>query len=366
MLLQFCALGLGTLLAHAEQGDRGTFSGSASRRILDLPKPHETVLGAVRPSPPPSRYEPIRFTGSTPSSDAGLTENRQSQMFAPSGFSNILKQRNDSTDVLNVTAGSSRTSPTRKKSEEDEESRNWIFQDSEKKDSKTALGEKKEEDGLRKTAMEKYYESQSRKGQAATNAPVAETSARKMETEDSQRYNSSSERLVRPETIQNADSRRDSSRDVVGVGNPGVRGQAEGGRISPGTDDSKRGAGAPRSALSPADRIAERQAMENDVRTLLGSPPAAGGGGLNLTDLSKRELSGGALVRPGSLPGSGSSLPSGLPGSRSSAGSLGGGFDAMTARPMIDPGVPNGLLKSPEPVRMQPKPLVLEIPKRKF
>lgn len=251
------------------------------------------------------------------------------------------------------------TGLTRRQLEAQEQKRNWIFQSSETllKQSTDRDNDKRDRDDgeTSKSSVERFMEGKDAKSDRADKSRNSDSSNK---PGNDRKDNSANP--IRP-------PRADGSRDSTGLemGGKGNARGSDGVNLFGGTD--ARGSSIGRAMSDARDRQRERDASLDAFKRTLNNPwaqPASSG-------MESSRVAGSSGPSNAGLPAAGMERR-GLGGSLAPAGrapmDLGprGGMGEFDPKNPLNYGAPDTVLRNNEPPRVAPKPVILEIPKRKF
>jgi|GEM_PF-5049428 len=303
--------------------------------------------------------EKIRFSGRDKDSDAPAAP-REREMFAPNATGGFRPKPAETPDFVSAGEASAPAPRTKKQLQTQDEKENWMFENyqtvTRKSAPKETLDKKDSAAKEKKPAMERFIEDQKNKAGGATNHVAAN-------------YPPGG----RPELDRNPGEPRENL--------PATHAESRlprlPGELSSGASGLRDGPATARtgSERSPrmSERLAQREARTEEFRKLLdfsngaaGSTRSGNAGGLT-SDTGGKGLnfSGprafGDLPRLNGLPGDSSPLP-GAGGRPDRLGGLDNGLPKAFGAPSTG----SELKSADDSLRIQSKPAVLEIPKRKF
>jgi len=353
------------------------FSGSCARRSAALALLGAALAGGAFAVP---AGEPIRFSGRTGSASAQDFDRREPLLPAEARGAGKAPPRADlqfDQFLLPSQAMTPTTGLTRRQAEALDQRRNWLLQTPEavlkqatdRDDGDTR--DPRDERDAPKSSVERYLEGTDAKADAEQklrqgNSPQTQARERERERE----RNASGNRGNEPRDGQENAITGKSGEGRTGFETrtaAGPRGAAD--NTFFGTTDARGGAlGRVFSEAREQERQRERDASLEAFKRTFNNPWAqttSGGGGALLG-------SGGGGPATMGLPGGDFRRPSTIgglnPGGRSPVdlGPRGGGLGDFDPKNPLNYGAPETVLRQTEAPRVAPKPVVLEIPKRKF
>lgn len=355
------------------------FSGSLARRSTGLALLGAALAGGVFAA---RAGEPIRFSGRTGAASTQDFDRREPLLPAEARGAGKAPPRADlqfDQFLLPSQTMTPTTGLTRRQAEALDQRRNWLLQSpnavlkqaTDRDDAKSR--DPRDEREAPKSSVERYLEGNDAKAEADQrlkqgNSPDAQTRERERERERERNANRGNE----PRDAQANATTGKAGETRTGFETrtaTGMRGSADNSFF--GTAEAR--GGAMSRAFSEAreqERQRERDASLDAFKRNFNNPWAqttSGGGAL----LGTGNSSGGGLSTMG-LPGSDVRRTSSIGGLNSGGrspvdlGPRGGGLGDFDPKNPLNYGAPETVLKQNEAPRAAPKPVVLEIPKRKF
>lgn len=352
------------------------FSGSLARRSAGFALLGAALAGGAFAA---RAGEPIRFSGRTGAASTQDFDRREPLLPAEARGAGKAPPRADlqfDQFLLPSQTMTPTTGLTRRQAEALDQRRNWLLQSpdailkqaTDRDDAKSR--DSRDEREAPKSSVERYLEGTDAKAEAEQklkqgNSPDAQTRERERERERERNANRGNE--SRDGQANAATGKAGESRTGFETRNAGTRGSAENSFF--GTAEARGGAmGGAFSEAREQERQRERNASLDAFKRNFNNPWAqttSGGGGAlpgsGGSAAGMMGLPGGDFRRPASIGGLNT-------GGRSTVdlGPRGGGLDNFDPKNPLNYGGPETVLKQNEAPRAAPKPVVLEIPKRKF